>query len=261
MKCIKLVRIEHGLLSDLTAELINLLKGQGHYMEPGGAVMMFSATSLAAAGVAGYCADVMHCITTLKKELGEHLVYTPLPHLFGTGCQDETAVRAAVEVSAWAAQVFGRERSYLKRGFEVANNILASSGMGGLQAEVRARHRLPTLDMHYRTWSSSGMICLPKACRPAGEAEEKELITTIIGEIRRGLAIDLDLTPTFERGVPVSVGGGSQGSVLVVGDLGTKHLQAALREAGFSTDMLQVASWRIMKANVDRLLASLKAAI
>jgi hypothetical protein len=172
--------------------------------------------------VAGYCADVMHCITTLKREIGEHLVYTPLPHLFGAGCQDETAVRAAVEVSAWAAQVFGKERSYLKQGFKVANNILASSGTGGQQAEVKAWHHLPTLDMLYRTWSSSGMTCLPKACRPAGEAEEKELITTIIGEIRRGLAIDLDPTPTFERGVPVSVGGGgdsSQGSVLVVGDL------------------------------------------
>jgi hypothetical protein len=35
----------------------------------------------------------------------------------------------------------------------------------------------------------------------------------------------------------------------------------ALREKGFSTDVLQVASWRITKANVDRLLASLKAAI
>jgi hypothetical protein len=118
MKCIKLVRMEHGLLPELTTELINLLKG--NFMEAGGAVMMFSATNLVGAGVAGYCADVMHSITTLRKELGEHLVYTPLPHLFGTGCQDEQAVRAAVEVSAWAAQVFGRERSYLKRGFEVA---------------------------------------------------------------------------------------------------------------------------------------------
>jgi hypothetical protein len=108
------------------------------------------------------------------------------------------------------------------------------------------------------------MTCLPKACRPAGEAEEKELLTTIIEEITRGLAIDLDPTPTFERGVPVSVGGdggGGQRSVLIVGDLGAEHQQAALRESGFSTDLLQVASWRIMKTNVERLLASLKAAL
>jgi hypothetical protein len=41
-----------------------------------------------------------------------------------------------VEVSAWAAHVFGKERSNLKRSFEMANDILASSGTGGLQAEV-----------------------------------------------------------------------------------------------------------------------------
>jgi hypothetical protein len=38
-------------------------------------------------------------------------------------------------------------------------------------------------------------------------------------------------------------------------------VQAALRESGFSTELLQVASWRIMKDNVDRLLASLRAAL
>jgi hypothetical protein len=62
-KCWKIVRVEYGFLSDLTSELIHPLKGR--YLEAGGAVMMFSATNLAAAGMADYCADLMHGIATL----------------------------------------------------------------------------------------------------------------------------------------------------------------------------------------------------
>jgi uncharacterized membrane protein YgcG len=258
-KCIKVLRVEHGLLSDLTAELTSLLKG--HYLEAGGAVMLFSATNLAGAGLAGYCADLMHAIVTLKKDIGEHLTYTPLPHLFGTGCQDELTVRSAVELSAWAAQVFGKERSYLKRSFEVANQILAGAGTGGMQAAVTSRYRLPTMELRHRTWASSGLACLPRACRPAGEAEEKHLITTIIEETRRGLAIDLDPAPSFERGVPAAGGGENKMHVLLVGDTGADDLNAALKARVCGTDLIVVANWRITKANVDLLLPKIKEAM
>jgi uncharacterized membrane protein YgcG len=258
-KCIKVLRVEHGLLSDLTVELTSLLKGR--YLEAGGAVMLFLATNLAGAGMAGYCADLMHAIATLKKDIGEHLIYTPLPHLFGQGCMDEQTVRSAVEVSAWAAQVFGKERSYLKRSFEVANRILAAAGIGGAQTAVTARYHLPTMEMMYRTWASSGLSCMPKACRLAGEAEEKQLITTIIKEIRRGLAIDLDPAPSFEIGVPAMSGGVSKMHILLIGDTGVDSLNAALKAKGCDTDLIVAANLRITKANVDLLLPRVKEAI
>jgi hypothetical protein len=106
-KCLKIVRIEHGMLGKLAAEFANLVKGR--FLAAGGVVLLFSSTNLGGAGVAGYTADLMHSIAYLKKEVGEHLVYTPLPHYFGAGCKDEQMVRAAVELSAWAADVFGKE--------------------------------------------------------------------------------------------------------------------------------------------------------
>jgi hypothetical protein len=102
---------------------------------------------------------------------------------------------------------------------------------------------------------------MPRACRPAGEAEEKELITTIIEEIRRGLDIDLDPAPSFERGVPAASGGDSKLHILLVGDNGADELNAALKRSGCETDLIVVASWRITKANVDLLLPKVKGAI
>jgi hypothetical protein len=131
---------------------------------------------LAVAGVAGYTADLMHSINILKKEIGEHIMYVPLPHYFGAGCGDEAAVRGAVELSAWAADVFGRGGSYLKHSFKLATDIMVGAGVDGQQPAVTARHRLPTRDMLYRTWASSGLEGLPRATRPAGEREERELI-------------------------------------------------------------------------------------
>jgi hypothetical protein len=105
------------------------------------------------------------------------------------------------------------------------------------------------------------MTCLPKACKPAGEAEEKELITTIIEEIRRGLAIDLDPAPSFERGVPAASGCGSKIHIFLVGVNGAEGLNAALKRSGCETDLIEVASWRITKSNVDLLLPRVKGAL
>jgi hypothetical protein len=197
-KCLKVVRLEHGMLGELAAEFANLVKGQ--FLVAGGVVLLFSSTNLGGAGVAGYTADLMHSIAYLKKEVGEHLVYAPLPHYFGAGCKDEQTVRAVVELSAWAADVFGLERCYLKHMFELATDILVSAGIDGVQPEVKARHRLPTLDLRYRMRASSGLVGLPRATRPIGEKEERDFEFSLISEVQGGMAIDLDPTLSFERG-------------------------------------------------------------
>jgi hypothetical protein len=255
-KCLKIVRIEHGMLGELAAEFVNLLKGR--YLAAGGVVLLFSATNLAAAGIAGYTADLMHSIERLKKEVGEHMVYAPLPHYFGAGCKDEQTVRGAVELSAWAADVFGGERCYLKHTFEVATDILVAAGTDGMQPAVHARHRLPTMDMRYRTWASSVQIGLPRATRPVGEKEEKDFVCSLISEIRSGMAIDLDPTPSFERGVAATIGGEEGEVVLVVGSKQAANMHAEMRRQGLAADLIELPLWRISKTEVDSLLLKIE---
>jgi hypothetical protein len=257
-RCLKIVRVEHGMLGKLAAKFINLLKGR--YLAAGGVVLLFSATNLGTAGVAGYTTDLMHSIERLKKEVGEHLVYAPMPHYFGAGCKDEQTVRGAVELSVWAADMFGRERCYLKHTFGLATNILVAAGTDGVQPAVHARHPLPTMDLRYRTWSSSVLVGLPRATRPVGEKEEKDFECSLISEIRSGIAIDLDPTPSFERGVAATIGGEAGEVVLIVGGKQAAKMHTEMRREGLEADLIELPLWRISKTEVDSLLVRIEQA-
>jgi hypothetical protein len=56
-RCIKMVRIEHGMLIELADALLDMLRGR--YIAAGSIVLLFSASNLAVAGTSGYCADLM----------------------------------------------------------------------------------------------------------------------------------------------------------------------------------------------------------
>jgi hypothetical protein len=127
----------------------------------------------------------------LKKEMGEHLWYTAMPHFFSGGCQDEITIRSAVEVNAWACNTFGRERVYLKNTFEAANEILCENGDGGRQAPVAVRYRLPgglSGGAPPAVWMSGGVVSLPRAVKPAQLVQERYLYRTLVAELRGGLA-------------------------------------------------------------------------
>jgi hypothetical protein len=88
------------MLIELAAALESTLRGR--FLEAGSLVPLFSATNLAESGLDGFCADLVQTIDRLKRNIGEHVVYTPAPHMFGGGCNDGAAIRAAIEVGAWS---------------------------------------------------------------------------------------------------------------------------------------------------------------
>jgi hypothetical protein len=254
-RCVKMVRIEHGMLLELADELISMLRGR--YLAAGSIILLFSATNLALAGTSGYCADLMAATEKLKSTIGEHVVYTPLPHFFGPGCGDQMTIRAAVEVGAWALHFFGHDSNVLRDSFGVANDIMEEAGTGGHQVEVASRHRLPAIGRTYTTWYTSGLITLPVAVKPATKEREQLLMTKIIGEIRKGLAIDLEPTPSFERGVGPVMAPPSNGKILVLGSSNGRRLKAALQEAGMEADLMYEPRLVISRGTVEELATAL----
>jgi hypothetical protein len=259
--CISIIRIEHGMLNELVDVLEQVLRGR--YLEAGSLIMLFSATNLAVAGVEAYCADLVGAIERLKRSVGEHVVYTPAPHLFGGGCNDGATVRAAVEVGAWSIHVFGKELCHMKNSFETANDILATAGHGGIVPDQLNRYRLPTADRRYTTWVSGGMTELPNCVFPASTTNEERHFESVISEIRSGLAIDLEPTPSFERGVGPCLANAASGGTIVVGSSNAQRLHKALMEAGWASDLVFEPNLRITKQSVkaltDRLVDKLKA--
>jgi hypothetical protein len=149
------------------------------------------------------------------------------------------------------------KRCYLKHTFELATDILVAAGMEGVQSEVKARHRLPTLELRYRMWASSGLVGLPRATRPIGEKEERDFVFSLISEVRGGMAIDLDPTPSFERGVAAKIGGEDGEVMLVVGGSQAAQLQAEMRREGMVADLIELPGVRVTKTEADLMLAKL----
>jgi hypothetical protein len=99
LRCIKVMRLEHGSLVDLVEGFIDIIRGR--YVVAGSVILLFSGTNMAAAGTAGYIQDLMASMVSLKRRVGEHLMVGPLLHMFVAGCNDAPTIRTAVEVAEW----------------------------------------------------------------------------------------------------------------------------------------------------------------
>jgi hypothetical protein len=249
-KCLVVIRMEHRTLFELAEELMDRLRGR--FLEAGSVVMMASSTHLAMAGTAAYCEDVMAAIRILKRNLGEHIIYTPLPVYFGNGCSDGLAIRVAVEVAAWATHVFGRERVFLKRTFEASHIISQETGEGGRQVPTSARYRLPaSADGSGGTamWFTDGLVRLPRRVRAPSAAQEKDFYDALVNELRAGLALNVELEPSFDRTVRegATAAAMGDGGYLVVGGGNAKMLHKALQQSGKTASLIHLANFRVIR--------------
>jgi hypothetical protein len=263
-KCLVVIRMEHGTLFDLAEELLERL--QGRFLEAGSVVMLASSTHLAMAGTAAYCEDMMAAIRILKRNLGEHVIYTPLPVYFGNGCSDGLSIRAAVEVAAWATHVFGRERVFLKRTFEASHVIIQETGEGGRQVPTAARYRLPArADGNGGTamWVTDGLVRLPRRVRAPSAAQEKDFYAALANELRAGLALNVELEPSFDRAVRegATAAAMGDGGYLVIGGDNAKLLQKALQQSGKAATLIHLANFRIIRGAGEAVAAKIKEAI
>jgi hypothetical protein len=131
-ECIKIIRLENGTLQELAEGLVRTLSGR--QVAAGSAVLMMSAIIMAAAGTAGYPEDLMRAIRYLKRSLGDHLQYGPLPNLLLNGCSDATVLRTCVEVAHWATAVFKDSSVLLSNSFRLVEQHLADRASGEMQS-------------------------------------------------------------------------------------------------------------------------------
>jgi hypothetical protein len=76
-ECLRILRVEDGNMSELTAELLLILKR--HMVVPGTVVMLGSMTQLAKYGTAWYAGEWIKARNVLKRNLGDVLVVPVLP--------------------------------------------------------------------------------------------------------------------------------------------------------------------------------------
>jgi hypothetical protein len=259
------------MLRDLAEELVTRLRGR--YVAAGSIIMLFSATNLAVAGTAAYCEDLVEAIARLKRTIGEHVMYSPLPHFFLNGCGDEATIRSAVEVGVWAPHFFGHERIFLKETFVKANEILLEAGVGGPQPALKMRQRLPAIGGGgKKLWVVEGLIGLPEKLLPASGEQESRLYRALVQELHDGLAIDVEKDILVDREVPVrkNLESEAEGTsrnlvmtdiILVVGGSNAQRLCKAMEEDGIAADLLHIPNLRIIRGSGELIAEKLKEAI
>jgi hypothetical protein len=228
--------------------------------------MLFSATNLARHGTAAYCEDLVTAIGRLKRQIGEHVLFTALPHLFMGGCGDSGAVRSAVEVSVWANHYFGRERLLLKQSFKTANELVIEGGVGS-QPAMGFRLRLPSCGggggEDSKVWISDGLVGLPAAVGPANEAQELRMFQALVTELRSGLALDLDTTAVMKRDVIPAESNTAVATeaYLIVGGSNAARLYKAFTEVGIAADLINIPNLRVLRGTGEVIAEKIREAV
>jgi hypothetical protein len=134
LNCVKIVRLENGSLKDLASGLVDLMSGR--QIAAGSVVLLTSASNMADAGTAGYTEGLMGAIQLLRRTLGDHINYGPLPNILFNGASEEL-IRTNLEVGAWAQQAFRGNDALLRESFVLLESSLVDRGVGGLQSNHR----------------------------------------------------------------------------------------------------------------------------
>jgi hypothetical protein len=76
----------------------------------------------------------------------------------------------------------------------------------------------------------------------------------MIGELREKQALDMDPSPSFERGLVLQVRAKTTADYLVIGSSHATHLSKLLTEQGYSTRLVSIPNWRIYKGSASQLV-------
>jgi hypothetical protein len=249
-QCVKIIRLESGMLQELAEGLVRTLSGR--QIAAGSSVLMTSATNMAAAGTAGYAEDLLAAIKFLRRSIGDHLIYGPLPNILLNGCGDWSTIRTSVEVAMWAMLAFKDSPALLQNSYRLLEKMLGDRSIGEAITAQTCVLRLPMPNNSFiNVTSAPGDI--PCKVALAKQSEEEVAVICIVDEIRDRLAVDLDPNPVVNRW-PVlpatSADGGDVKRYLVVGSSHAGKLGAALRRAGHVAEVIYESNWRATRDTV-----------
>jgi hypothetical protein len=252
-KCLLILRVENASIPALVEEF---LKQLGNRRVPQDSlILIFSASYLGAAGLAAYTEDLVTAAATIRDKLGRDTRVGPLPPMLLPGCTDLGIIRSTFELVKWTDCYYGREDDYLEESMKIALKVITTDGEDFTNGLEERRVRLPnSTGKKQEFWNSGGPdVKIPTKVRPTSTFKEKELVAAIISEIRSKLAINLDPSPTFERGLGLQVRSMVSVDYMLVGSSNASKLRLELQKKGRSTSLVFLKNWRVEDGSVESL--------
>jgi hypothetical protein len=118
-------------------------------------------------------------------------------------------VRELFELMAWAEHYYQGQDCFMKETLIEVKTQLRLGGEGYQTNLEPRRYRLPSKDNEDKLWHSGGKwqgpvdrnTAIPERINPSGQHAEVKVVSTLLKELRSKLALDMDPSPTFERGL------------------------------------------------------------
>jgi hypothetical protein len=187
----------------------------------------------------------------------------PLPLLLLPACNDASLIRDLFDLAEWCKFYYSDDQHHLATSHELATAALSALGEGKQPLHAVIKYRLPGragpggISNTSILWVSK-VRDLPERIRRADCNTEKNIILSIISELRVKMALDLDSNPAFERGLVLQVKAKMTVDYLVVGSSNAARLARALDGMGYSTCLVSKPGWRIDRGSVEQLTKMVK---
>jgi hypothetical protein len=196
-ECLKIVRVENGLLSEIVSCFLEIMRGKG--VPAGSVILLTSVSHMQMRGVAGYMADLGAELTRVGNSFrGGGVVAMPgVPILIG-GCEDKTTVRALIEAGRWLSHSGSQ---HLQESMKVLATEIVANGKGGEWETEKFRHNMPSNLIEFleqRSWVSGGWT-IPCGVQPFTPEVESRIVQTIVRELNCLFDLDLGQEPICAR--------------------------------------------------------------
>lgn len=258
--CIKIIRLEDGLIEELVAEFLRIAAFNSFHATS--VVLLFSASHMARSGTAAYCEDFVAAKMKLCSAI-PGLIVGPLPPFLMAGASCARTIRSTIEMAGWAGSVMKDEDGYMEDTFRKAIEYIKLMGTGA-QFDYDCMLKLPTSSSNTlmkTTWSSGGWGALPASLPPLGKTLERSLVLSLLEEANLKLALSLDLDPNMDRTIRTNSCELDRAEFLIIGSSNASKLAAQLDKKGHAIKLAYMPSWRATKTGIAELLDTTKLAI
>jgi hypothetical protein len=250
MRCLKICQLKHASLDELVTEWLDIAKNRE--VTRGTLVLLGSLSHMKRVGTVGYCEDLRAAAKKISVAHGGKVTVCPAPTLFSAGATCAESIRTAAEVNWWAMKTMCGKDWFPTNSFRLVESYLTTDCEAKQQADYSATLPLPTSQSNdgTATWRSAGWTDLTKEVTPLSAAKEKEMVLSLLEELRVKQALDLHMMLSFERGIRKLKATKKKVNFILVGSSNANKTSDALISMGYSVTSVHCANCRATSSSV-----------
>jgi hypothetical protein len=256
-ECLKIIRIENGMLDELVNVFLDLFKGKE--LPAGSAVVMFSATHLMMRGLSGYVLDMSREMGKLDRIFRGGILSVPGIPVFQSGCENRVVTMELIEFGEWAKTT---GEPFPAQTWETLGSGIISDSFKGTFRQEKSKIPLPDMlrnSQRERSWNSGGWTS-PCGVQPVGAELEKSLIGSLINELNSLYNLGLGTTTIHDRMIGGEHESPSRRYLFIGGSHAIKEGNA-MADRGHEVIICAASGWRPNKTAVEELVIKVEEAL